>query len=828
MQSASTTAGSSSSSSTLPRQSHTENLHESGGYRECSVQKSDVEQSKCCAEESSSHGPQHNSECLPHAPVEDAGARGGLGPGCRILQACAALEQYRGNDVPPVHILPTLPLQRGDSESEERPNLFFQRRSPDEYSRPVVKQSSLTACFRKQFGSFGESDVTIASVSSSMSQLSHADSTRRVEIRMWLPPYSGEPLVLNVPMTQLVADLRDDVVRQHASDAGLAAFAAYELRFYDDDEQEPDYDCAPFDESLQIGCLNIKEMALCQVVANVSSTPMSPPLASPDRDGDLVGGKTPDAIGSGLLARKVSEAIGKQSKSGIKFATHPGIVAQPILITRTVLDDQTPCVTIEKDPPLREDSDSSEVFSAFELPPRKDSMDSSTTVELNKEHKTHLRPRKASDPVRFAEDLPVEKETNACQRKPLGRAKSTPQMVSETGEPLITFGGFDAVSGTGASGLLNKSMLSKTCTLPLNSRMLSKTLGTLPTMNADFSRESSAGTSVGPEVTRQLDLLLPRGWPAFDDHAASLSLLNPDGELFSGSGETFSLHVREDATLEEVLSRLSHERGTPYDTVNFAFERIDDGIKHRMDLHTQVKHLQPHKNVLMVVRKDWQDTPMTLGPPGTDRLISRGTSGEDSPKRHQNLDMLHQRTPMSTTFYSEYQAAISAEYMVTVTRKCQQSSRTPRATACNLTVERDRMAHRPPRTSSGNSSSSEDCCEKRRGGTSAFVQPLLRMRSRLGKHLRDFTEADPPPGVLAERRVQTIREIKCDFKVPGRCFSVVYLDSPKSENNNDSVSSISGGDGSEVRHVELLYEAQTPTECAEIVARLQFLKSVLK
>merc|ERR1719161_3032390 len=69
--------------------------------------------------------------------------------------------------------------------------------------------------------------------------------------------------------------------------------------------------------------------------------------------------------------------------------------------------------------------------------------------------------------------------------------------------------------------------------------------------------------------------------------------------------ESAVLVVGAESTLREVLVHLSQKRSQSLDPVTFAFERLEDGIRQRLDMDMKVKHFHAHSaNILTVVRKD--------------------------------------------------------------------------------------------------------------------------------------------------------------------------------------------------------------------------------
>lgn len=264
----------------------------------------------------------------PGAPALDAGAGGELAE--PALLAAAAPESRSGSSRPagdgkaePSGVADgQTPWQDGNGHSEgcsvdKGLSSFFARRAPEEYTRLDVVESSLTVLLRRQAEAnredAGADQVKGVSVAPRLADLSLTDASnsKTCEVRVHLPPYDSKDsvLVLVLPSTMRVADLHREVVRQHADRlGGVTSFASYVFRLYDEDEQEPDFDCPPFDRNLQVGCLNVSDLALC---------PASSPFGSgapPSRQLSCAGGLeaaaschaaiTPEALGS-VLARKV-------------------------------------------------------------------------------------------------------------------------------------------------------------------------------------------------------------------------------------------------------------------------------------------------------------------------------------------------------------------------------------------------------------------------------------------------------------------------------------------------------------------------------------------
>ncbi|CAE8592348.1 unnamed protein product, partial [Polarella glacialis] len=179
------------------------------------------------------------------------------------------------------------------ARSNDKSSLFV-RRSPEEYTGLEHQESALTLILRRQAcleeGGQSQGGAIRRYVAGMVCATPAGDGSRTMEVRVHLPPYDQDSVVtMRVPMTTRVAALRDEVVRQQAecggkllgggsSSSNHVRLVTYELRLYDEDEQEPDYDCPPFDQNLQVGCLNVADVALCPVGLN-SGTPPSPPLS---------------------------------------------------------------------------------------------------------------------------------------------------------------------------------------------------------------------------------------------------------------------------------------------------------------------------------------------------------------------------------------------------------------------------------------------------------------------------------------------------------------------------------------------------------------------
>lgn len=151
---------------------------------------------------------------------------------------------------------------------------LFVRRSPEDYVHIGAIQSSLTALLRQE-ASWTDGPQHIGAVRKSLEL--PVDVGKTLAIRVHFPPFDEESVVtVTVPTAMRVVDLADEVLRQHAEVASVIAHAEHELRLYDEDEHEPEYDCPPFDRHLQLGCLNAFDVALCLVRTGGNESASSP------------------------------------------------------------------------------------------------------------------------------------------------------------------------------------------------------------------------------------------------------------------------------------------------------------------------------------------------------------------------------------------------------------------------------------------------------------------------------------------------------------------------------------------------------------------------
>jgi len=208
-------------------------------------------------------------------------------------------------------------------EESDSLSSFFVRRPQEEYSRLESVESSLTLMLRRQ--AMRDENWSPSGGSRGSSRRGYADMVGTpqrgsgFEVRVHLPPFDEESvLVKAVPSTMRVSTLVAEVLRQRgSSSSGLS----WELRLYDEDEEEPDYDCPPFDQNLQVGCLNVSDVALC-MEASAHGTPPSPLQMSLAEVGVAAvppSAVTPEAPGRGILGKVFDSPKRKTSEPEVKF-----------------------------------------------------------------------------------------------------------------------------------------------------------------------------------------------------------------------------------------------------------------------------------------------------------------------------------------------------------------------------------------------------------------------------------------------------------------------------------------------------------------------------
>mmetsp|Transcript_48978 Transcript_48978/g.156661 ORF Transcript_48978/g.156661 Transcript_48978/m.156661 type:complete len:685 (-) Transcript_48978:179-2233(-) len=632
------------------------------------------------------------------------------------------------------------------------PPQFFVRRTPEEYSRLEPVESTITTSLRKQAGCEDgqqRGSFHLARVGPPL-QHPYPGRIKTLEVRVHLPPYNGTDSVIAIaaPTTMCVADLREEIIRQHAGHASVP-FEACELRLYDEVEQEPDYDCPAFDRNLRIGSLTTESacvVALCPV-APAQGTPPSPPLSHPclKAQGLSPQDATPRALGSlwaggaglgGLLQPCMREARGRGS---------PGrSAARPLAAS-------VPAASPGSGTPLQVPRASQGASSACREAPL------AAEAEL-----ASGRPRRKT----------WESEAGARQRQHFShsRAKSLPEHV-------ITFGGFEGLAEVAEARQPDEAAAVASCS---TQRLLQLTLADgaarpVPPPALSFSAAEGAAEA-------------PLGPPLGTDQCVG-TLGTCDG------GERVAISTTEEATLLEVLEQLSRECGRHYDPVHFAIVRFEDGIQQLLDLNMQVKHLQQCSSALTVVRKN-----ALLPFPTADSLFSDEDLEDPMfSSSHQQLTSIR-RPSVSAFFFNEYSASIATRYLVTAAVPGARSG----PVECTLVVDGERLYHQALRGSQAPERRNQQRRESR------MIAPL----KKLGKRFQHSRVSHTEPRIFAERCVRDICSVSLD-ESHQRAFSVVY-----SEVDDR-------GAGPECS-VELLYQAQTPTKCAEIVARLHFLLTLEK
>lgn len=594
---------------------------------------------------------------------------------------------------------------------------LFVLRPREAYSRPEAVASALTAQMQQQdvLGGAGRGEAGVSRGRSALGGLGgvgaaaphvagllsvgHVEGSRRVEVRVHLPPYGGEDeneVVVTVPMRTRVADLRDEAVRQ-LQRAGVAVLAGakYELRLYDEDEQEPDYDCPPFDENLQLGCLNVGELALCPVGGPSSSPLGTSPLdafhaeaaAAPSSTSSASAGPASFAsfAGAAGTAGATGYAVGAGARSGVtggsplrhesngssaQLAAHAELLDSGVLETSGGLGQSANVVS-------------------------QGWTDGDAAVGGHWAWKGERLPRKVVDFHDGSATPPPPRHAIAGHR----RCHSTPPSVEAAKKADVDV---DA-----------------------------KAASPLPTLRA-----LAATQSVGSD-------------PAAVAAAGGGSGDGPGQGQGQGPGNVAGA-------------------AAPW---------------HHGDV---LSHLPAGG-------QEWQQ------------------------------DTAIRRPPPTAFFFNEYTASIATEYFVTVGVRGSKA----RPALCAMVVDRDRLYHRALRdpNSQGPQPSAEEpeVQIKRR---SSFMSPLLR---KLGKrHLR-HPSAEAEDSVLADRRVCDVRCISYE-ESRQRAFVLVFAGARYWGGEKENPSSRAGASATgspPAPHLELVYEAQTPTECAEIVARLQFLQTLV-
>lgn len=162
---------------------------------------------------------------------------------------------------------------------------LFVRRPPEEYTGAKRVESMLTVRLRQQENEEKKQRGSCLSLSRNIGGMPYDGGQSMVQIRVHLPPYDGKLslAVISVPPAMRVADLLKDVINQNGCRLGKAASAVWEFRLYDEDLEEPDYDCPPIDGSTLLGCLGLSDIAFC-CASSCMITPSSLTLASSSKE----------------------------------------------------------------------------------------------------------------------------------------------------------------------------------------------------------------------------------------------------------------------------------------------------------------------------------------------------------------------------------------------------------------------------------------------------------------------------------------------------------------------------------------------------------------
>jgi hypothetical protein len=275
------------------------------------------------------------------------------------------------------------------------------------------------------------------------------------------------------------------------------------------------------------------------------------------------------------------------------------------------------------------------------------------------------------------------------------------------------------------------------------------------------------------------------------------------------------------------MEQLSKDRTRQYDPANFTFERLDDaGIRHPLNIDMQVKHLHMAGRLCVVPKNSPM---MVLAQRGPDHMRTRSLEdhlAQLPPGGQQwQLDPVIGRRPkLSDFFFNEFTTWNPTEYLVTVNVK---GSRT-RPLECTLVVDRDRLYHQSREKGQGRADSENRSPMERK--KASIMSPATWVR-KLGKHLSIAEGATLETNLFADRRICDVRSIIWDDK--DQCAFVVAYSTAGSGGTSETAGiGLSATDLSRCAndglHQELVYGAQTPTACAEIVARLRFLQTLIK
>eukprot|EP00811_Abedinium_folium_P011293 NODE_2044_length_2306_cov_16.670032.p1 GENE.NODE_2044_length_2306_cov_16.670032~~NODE_2044_length_2306_cov_16.670032.p1 ORF type:complete len:659 (+),score=136.75 NODE_2044_length_2306_cov_16.670032:143-2119(+) len=590
--------------------------------------------------------------------------------------------------------------QAGAASDDEDGQPFFRRRSPEEFHRLEVMTSGLTPRLRHT------DDQASAVVNLQVPDLFNGKARRKVDVRVHLPPHGQDPtsVTMAVATMALVSAFRDEIVTQHANRLGGASAGQYELRFYDEEEGEPDFDCPPFDLALQVGCLDVSDIALCLAQPTTDALPTL--LAG----SDLAMGKS-KLRGSDLPLLPTGPNVGMGPAGEAEAA--PPTMASPRAVLFKAGAASSPGAAI-------------------------------ACTGQHPRRRTQSSPRGGGERSSRRMRHRGTPSTQAVVRG--GFEKLHPVMVRSEREATDEATGL--IVGTGAS---------------------------------HPSAEVNAG---GANATQMLSVTLP---PSAVPEAGGDEVPADDSAGIDGTrpGNTVKICTPNETTLLEILKGLSEVCACVYDPVDFDFERIgEDSTHQRLDVNMPVQHLQHDTVALAVVRKE---APVPEPVPRNQR--ARAAKECDAGT---NL-----RRPALTAFpFTEFSASLTTEYFVSA--RIRGSNMRP--VECVLVVGRERLTHRtaPAKMQIGHYGE----LAMRVGGV------LAHYICHSGKPLplSSFTkQSQAEREILAEQRVQDIREVVQDAD-DKRGFMVAY-------HNAEDVGA--------TRRIE--YQAQTPTECAEVVARMRVL-----
>lgn len=737
---------------------------------------------------------------------------------------------------------------KADKDSSE-PEMFFRRR-PSQYIRPENLESKLTAKLRLS----SSTDAPALESFGYFPGFAAAEKGKDVEVRVHLPPYTGDSCmaVMLVPATMRVEALEAEVIRQHPKLVGSLNRTYTELRFWDDDEEEPDDDCAPFDKGLEVGCLNVTDVALCFAQPHGDATPISPPLSSPEPAASK-GARVPEAFGGSITPREtdaVSRSPQKNASFGSMSSGSGSIMSlrarryarYAALAEEMKLDME---IQVGTDPArssswkrgelsgrhadiLEERSSSRPPSSAENASERMPSSQTDTDPTVAKGQVSAGNHVKCADEDEVIEVWQENSDSEAASSgKPSAamlvaasaapstlliarqRSKSTPQLspqLKKTGSsPRVVVGGFDKLPETpkeecaapdccqkknppvvnpirktfstnnvmsmGGRGFVGGfEPLMEEESRPIRRNFSLNNVASMGSQRTGNDKEEAVGSRMRELILTVPEVLARRTAPGESGTSS----------FHSGGGDSeVILQIRESAKLRDVLDQLRQEHGRAYDPFNFAVERVDDGIRQRLDWDMQVRQLSSHTEVLHVVRMD------QVALLNADRLASAGRLPDRDPRDSFGLN----RPPREIFCFNERDASVGREYnvFIAVVGPKQQTYE------CHLFVDRQSLYHQPPRGVRPQQHSNP----AKQSGIQRLVQWIVPGAT-------EGSRAEPC--IFVQRRVSEVRSISFD-KSDQMSFSVVYGSSgPES--------------GAELK---LMYQAESPTQCAELVAFIEYL-----